>query len=314
MIATFTLNAAIDRTLRVEHLEEGVANRGTLTAARAGGKGINVASVAHSMGQEVIVSGFVGGYAGRFIEDYIVSAGMDHDFVPIQAESRNCIAILDSGTGTITEVNEAGPEVDFDALSAMERKVEDLAGRCGVCVFSGSLPRGCPHDYYARLIKRARKQGAFVVLDTSGPALRAGIQAEPDLIKPNEHEIKDLLGFEPGSEPQLIEALQGIRKEWAVDYIIVTLGSEGAICATPAGFLRVRVPKLPVVNTVGCGDAFVAGMCVGYERSMPPGEFIRLGAAAASAKLGSKDAGTCDPREVRRLVDEVCVESIVQAV
>lgn len=311
MIATFTLNAAIDRTLRVECLEKGVMNRATLTAARAGGKGINVASIAHLMGQEVIVSGFVGGHAGQFIEDYIASIGMAHDFVPIQAESRNCVAILELGAGTITEVNEAGPEVDDDALYAMEKKVKDLAERCGVCVFSGSLPRGCPQDYYARLIKIAKKQGAFVVLDASGSALRAGIQAEPDLIKPNEHEIRDLLGSEAGSEPQLIEALRGLRNRWAIDYVIVTLGSDGAICSTPAGFLRVRVPKLPVVNTVGCGDAFVAGMCVGYERNMPPKEFIRLGAAAASAKLGAEDAGTCDPQRVRRLADEVHVETVV---
>jgi len=312
VIATFTLNAAIDRTLRVESLEKGIVNRATLTAARAGGKGINVASVAHSMGQKVIVSGFVGGHAGQFIEDYITSVGMVHDFVQIEAESRNCVAILESSTGTITEVNEAGPEVEYGALCAMEKKVEYLAERCGVCVFSGSLPRGCPQDYYARLIKIAKKQGAFVVLDTSGSALCAAIEAKPDLIKPNEYEIQDLLGVEVSSEPQLIEALDEIRSRWSIDHVIITLGPHGAICSIPTGFLRVLVPKLPVVNTVGCGDAFVAGICVGHERNLPAKEFIRLGAAAASAKLGAKDAGTCDLEEVRRLVGEVQVEDIGQ--
>ena len=49
----------------------------------------------------------------------------------------------------------------------------------------GSLPQGLPDDYYARLIREARAEGVYTLLDSSGNALRNGVAAGPDLVKPN---------------------------------------------------------------------------------------------------------------------------------
>ncbi len=51
MILTVTPNPALDLTWRVERLVEGGTHRADAGAARAGGKGLNVARVAHAEGR-----------------------------------------------------------------------------------------------------------------------------------------------------------------------------------------------------------------------------------------------------------------------
>ena len=50
------------------------------------------------------------------------------------------------------------------------------------------LPPGAPADLYASLIRMAHLYRCRVLLDTSGEALRQGLQAAPDFVKPNRSE------------------------------------------------------------------------------------------------------------------------------
>lgn len=305
MIATFTLNAAIDRTVRLPSFERKTLNRAALIAVRAGGKGLNVASIARLLGADVTASGFIGGYAGAFIRDYIGRLGIHADFVEIEGESRTCVAIMETDTGDLTEIAEDGPELDIDNIARLEKKVRDLASTARVAVFSGSLPCGCPDDTYARLIRAAKDEKCMTFLDTSGNALREGLKACPDYVKPNAAELESLAQGNVQSIADVIEAARCIRESCHVPNVVVTLGAEGAFAFTPEGEFRVCVPRLPVRNPVGCGDAFAAGMCVALERGLPLEDVLRTGAAAASAKLGADDAGICSPEDVARLLGEI---------
>ncbi len=307
MIATFTLNAAIDRTLRLGRLCMDELNRAMVVSARAGGKGINVASIASALGAEVVASGFVGGYAGGFIRDHVERMGVRAEFVEIDGESRVCLALMEDSTGTLTEITENGPEVDASSIDQLEAKVRSLASAARVCVFSGSLPPGCPDDLYARLVSAAKEHECFAVLDTSGAALREGLAGMPDLIKPNKTELEGLVGRELASLGDVADAARRLSRDYKVRSIVVTLGPDGAFAVSPEGDFEVTVPRVPAQNTVGCGDAFVAGMCVATERGQAIQDALALGAAAACAKLSCDDAGTCNPGDVARLVSQVAV-------
>jgi hypothetical protein len=44
-----------------------------------------------------------------------------------------------------------------------------------------------------------------------------------------------------------------------IPLVVVTHGEHGAVASTPLGSATVEAPKVPVVDTVGAGDAFMSG-------------------------------------------------------
>ena len=65
MILTVTANPAIDRVYFINGFEIGKVHRADRISCSAGGKGLNVARVAHIIGRETAAMGFVGGYTGE---------------------------------------------------------------------------------------------------------------------------------------------------------------------------------------------------------------------------------------------------------
>jgi len=91
-------------------------------------------------------------------------------------------------------------------VQSLKRKIEEQAGQCPVMVFSGSLPPGVPPEIYAEFIRIARNRGARTILDTAGAALKYGIAAGPDLIKPNRAEAEEVLETRIDGEAALLGA------------------------------------------------------------------------------------------------------------
>ena len=134
-----------------------------------------------------------------------------------------------------------------------------------VVAISGSLPAGLPVDYYASLVKIAREAGKSVVLDCSGASLEAAIQADvkPTVIKPNNEELSQLLGKEVSKNVgDLKEVLQDALFD-GIEWVIVSLGANGAFAKHGDVFYKVDIPKIDVVNPVGSGDSTVAGIASG---------------------------------------------------
>ena len=83
MIATVTLNPALDKTIYVERLVVGDTNRIERIETDAGGKGVNAARVLKELGADVLALGFLGGKAGRFIMHVLEEEGIPSDFVHV---------------------------------------------------------------------------------------------------------------------------------------------------------------------------------------------------------------------------------------
>lgn len=309
-ITTVTLNAAIDKTYRVDGFALGEVSRAAEVISVPGGKGINVARVASQLGGRVLATGFVGGANGQFIVRELDKSGIDHDFVQIDGESRLCLNMIDIRTGVSTELLEPGPEIGADAWSALKRKVREWAARSAVVVFSGSLPRGLPVTAYAELTAIAKTEGAKVFLDTSGEALREGVRAAPDWIKPNADELGLLLGRRPDTEAELYRSLLDISGN-GVGCVIATLGADGAVVAAGQQLYRVRAPRIEAVNAVGSGDSFVAGIALGTASGESLEHSLRLASAAGAANALSRQAGDVRGADIRSLLQQVQIETIV---
>lgn len=309
MITTVTLNAAIDKTYMLPTFQTGQVFRATSAHASPGGKGLNVARVAHLLSQPVIATGFVGGNNGEFICQELDRQGIAHRFVKVNEESRLCLNIIEQSSGTSTELLEPGPTITAEQLEAMKNKVSELAGNSRIMAFSGSIPQGVPTTFYADLITIAKSKGAKVLLDTSGEALVEGIKAVPHLIKPNEVEVEKIIGKKLEHEGDLYESINSLMEQ-GIETVAVSLGAQGSLVGHQGRLYRVTAPQLDVVNTVGCGDAYVAGMAIAMLEARSIIESLRLATATGSANALNEQPGFVRPEDVERLADLVVITEL----
>ncbi|MER7277656.1 1-phosphofructokinase family hexose kinase, partial [Dactylosporangium sp. NPDC000244] len=191
MILTVTLNPALDLTYAVDELRPYTTHRVRTVHERAGGKGLNVASVLHAQGEPVLATGLLGGATGSRIRELLAADGVPHAFAQISGETRRTVTIADGVDAT--GLWEPGPSVETAEWHEFLQLYRTLLADTAVVALSGSLPRGLPADGYAVLIELAHSCNVRTVLDTSGEPLRLGLAAGPDVVKPNADELAALL-------------------------------------------------------------------------------------------------------------------------
>ncbi|NHN33451.1 1-phosphofructokinase family hexose kinase [Paenibacillus agricola] len=84
--------------------------------------------------------------------------------------------------------------------------------------------------------------------------------------------------------------------------ITISLGSEGSVSVYAGALHRIKAPCIQPVNTVGCGDAFVAGMAIATAQGLPFQVCLERATAAASANALTDRAGNVHPDDVERLL------------
>ena len=117
------------------------------------------------------------------------------------------------------------------------------------------MPTAAPRDFYAKAVVFFKERGFFTVLDASGEAMRLGVEAGPDLIKPNAEECEPLVGFVPDTPDGFIRATEALRGK--VAHAIISDGANGAWFDG----LFVPAPKGDVVDTTAAGDTLLAEYC-----------------------------------------------------
>lgn len=309
MIATVTLNPAIDKSITVRGFGIGKTNRGEVDRIDAGGKGINVAKALRRWGSSVFALGFVAGSNGRFILDALRKEGIPSDFVNVPGETRVNLKIHDPEHGTETELNEPGFRIASDHLEALRRKVDAHARDCEVMVFSGSLPPDAPPEIFADLIRIAKSHGTKCLLDTAGPALKQGLAAGPSLIKPNRAEVEDLLGKTFPSHAELVESARTLMKMGS-QRVLISLGAEGAVGVAGKDSLFAAPPAVKVRSSVGAGDTMVAAMAYAAVAGLPFRQAFRMAVAASAATVALEGTKVADMAAVQELIPLVTLEDV----
>ncbi len=310
MIAAITLNVSIDRRYAVENDRHGAVNRVKECAYTAGGKGLNVARVLNKLGEPVIAGGIVGGDSGNYVLRRLDEERVAHRFGKAAGETRSCINVLDMSTGKQTEYLEPGMTVSAEEYAAFLDTFDKLASECKVITLSGSLPGGLKTETYAELIARGKAQGCAMLLDTSGNALKAGVNACPDYIKPNEDEIKALVGREISDENELAQAALELHKR-GIARVVISMGSRGAMMACGGRVLRGMPPKIDAVNTVGCGDSMTAAFAAAALRGMDDENALRYAIAVSAASALSPETGGLEPSSMEAILPQVQVRCLV---
>ena len=288
MITTVTPNPSLDRTLHLPRFVAGQINRATATMLEPSGKGVNVALALRGVGVPVRAVLPVGGSVGREIVLLLDDLGLDHVDVPIADALRSNISLVEAD-GRTTKVNEPGPqlsETEVDALCAMTLAHSDTGDWV---VWAGSLPGGFTPQRFADAVAATRAAGRLVALDCSGPALEHVLAQEglrlPHLVKPNAEELAEVTGRSLSTLGDVADASQMLLAR-GVRTVLVSLGRDGALLvdADLPQPLHGTAAVRRVVNTVGAGDAFLAGWIAAVQGRAPSADALanalRFGATA----------------------------------
>ncbi len=302
-ILSLTLNPALDLTVRLPRLEPGEVNRSDTVLTHAAGKGVNVAQVLADLGHQVTVGGFLGEDNPQAFEALIARRGFADAFIRVPGETRSNIKIAEQD-GRVTDINAPGPLVSEQAQQALLDQLTRIAPAHDAVVVAGSLPRGVTPQWLHGVLVQLKHLGLKVALDTSGEALRAGLQAGPWLVKPNTEELADALDNAADAISQLHQ--QG------VEHVVVSDGAAGVSWYSSGATLHATPPKVAVASTVGAGDSLLAGMLHGLLSGEAPEHTLRRATAIAAMAVTQIGFGISDDAQLAHLESGVLVRPLTE--
>jgi tagatose 6-phosphate kinase len=306
MILCLGATPTVQRTMVFDRLVIDAVNRAGEVALYASGKSINVARVLHSIGRESLELGFIGGDSGKYIRDELDRQQVRHDFVTVEPSTRTCTTIIDKSGHTVTELVEESAAVGADAYESLFAKFATNFGRAKGVVLSGSLTPQGPVDFYHRCVSAAVAGEIPVVLDAKGEPLRRALPARPTVVKPNRVELEETVGVAINDDPSLRDAIRKLV-DLGPQWVVVTNGSKPTVASDGRSFWEISTPKIDVVNPIGSGDSFAAGLAAGISDGQSVAEACRLAVACGAANAMTLRGGDVRLDDVNRLLSQITI-------
>ncbi|MEK5171886.1 1-phosphofructokinase [Heyndrickxia sp. FSL W8-0496] len=303
MIYTLTLNPSLDYILELDQITLGDLNRTKNDSKFPGGKGINVSQVLKKLDVNSKALGFIGGFTGDYIEEFLRTLKIDTEFVRVKEDTRINVKLKSI---TETEINAKGPNITRQNYETLKEKIRGLTSE-DILVLAGSIPSSMPANTYEELVEVCKENRTKFVVDAEGDLLMNVLPFQPYLIKPNHHELGELFNTVVTTAEEVIPYGRELIKKGARN-VIVSLAENGAVLINQEYALVATAPKGEVKSSVGAGDSMVAGFIAKFEKTKSVEEAFRFSIAAGSATAFS--FGLCTREQVENLLPEINVERI----
>ncbi|HZK04567.1 MAG TPA: 1-phosphofructokinase family hexose kinase [Actinomycetaceae bacterium] len=256
MIVTVTPSPAIDWTIHLTDFRFGGVNRMDSSGKEPSGKGVNIALALHRAGIETCCVLPAGGSTGAYMAGCFSQIGVPHLIVDTGEDVRtNITLVTESDT---TKINAPGTHLSPERLAAFSEAIDSAAENASAVVLAGSLPLGVAPGFVRDTAARLKASGVRVAIDTSGTALELALEARPDLVKPNLLELSELVHRPLRTIGDVVEAAHEARARGALA-VLASLGPDGALFVDDDDVLLATSRDIPVINSVGAGDALLAG-------------------------------------------------------
>jgi 1-phosphofructokinase family hexose kinase len=302
-------NLTTDRTVSIDELRPGEVLRFSTATITPGGKGVNVARVARTLGFPSRLVATAPGRTGHAVVELLSDEGLDVVSVPTLGEVRAATIILE-GSGRVTVLNEPGATLRDGDWEKYERAVEANLSGSGFLVCIGSVPPGSPYDGFARLVRIARSRSVRALVDATGDQLAAALDEGADVVTPNVVEAEGVL---VGAKSMPVDDTSPDVRHRAQDaaarlvtrgarMAVVTAGSVGIAVATGSERRWIDAIGADVRNPIGAGDSLVAGLVGALERGRKLDRAVRSGIAAATASVETDVAGVVDAERFRAIL------------
>ena len=230
------------------------------SGAKAGGAPMNVAYHLNKLGMNPAVISRVGNEdLGRKIVKLLQEQGLNTNYIQTDQTQP---------TGTVNAHLKENHQVEYDIVYPVawdyitwQNDLEPLLLGADYFVFGSLAARS---EVSKKTLFRLLEIAEIKVLDINlrpphfSRALIEELLSKADILKLNDHEVALIANWYRTSD-DIVEQVQLIQDRFALETILVTRGDKGAlinhkgILATHSGY------KVQVADTVGSGDAFLAG-------------------------------------------------------
>jgi len=309
MIITVTMNPAIDKTVKVKHIEIGGLNRLEVMKIEIGGKGLNVARTVAKLGHQVLPITFIPSSNYQQVEAALKAITLHYQTVTIGQPIRTNLKVI-TDDHKVTEFNESGPLVSSAELAEITNKILDNICHGDWLVLTGSVPRGVGREFYHDLIIKAHSKQVKVILDADDELFRIGLECVPEVIKPNRYELEKLYNISNAT----VEQLTNIAKELVhkgIELVVISLGAQGVIFANSEETLLAEALEFTPKSTVGAGDAMVGALAVGLIENYNMRKLAAFCTASAAVNCGLlADYGNYNSN-VTNLSNKVIVKKLI---
>jgi 6-phosphofructokinase 2 len=304
-ILTLTVNPALDISTSTQQVVSNHKLRCGTSRVDPGGGGVNVSRVVRRLGGRSLAVYTAGGPVGEAYRRLIEAERVPSLVVPIQGSTRQSFTVDEDSSGKQYRFVLEGPKLSGAEWRACLDIVAQTVSPGGYVVASGSLPPGVPDDYYARVARLARKNGARCIVDSTGPALAHALEEGVFLATPSRRELGIYVGATLESEQSQAEAASAMIANGSAECVAITLGERGAVLATKSGIARLAAPSVNVVSTVGAGDSFLAAFVLRLAQENSIDDAFRAAVAAGSAAVMRPATELCHRADVERLEAEL---------
>lgn len=288
MVFTVTLNPAVDKIIFLDKFIQAKTGRIKKTLETLGGKGTHMSIDLKLLGVQNTALGITMGENGKKITQMMEGWGVAVKFLHYDIaglESRTNYEIVEENGNHCTMLSERGPMLSQEITNDLIAQIKKLMHKDDLLVLMGDASNVQDTAIYTKLAGEAKRIGAKVILDASGPYLVEGIKSRPYLIKPNFEELCFIAGRELKDEADVVSALESIE---GIEIIAMTWSGNGAVVRYGNEIYRVFPVAANPVNEAGCGDAFLSAIIAGQEKGWEVEETLKWATSVAGACVESE--------------------------
>jgi 1-phosphofructokinase family hexose kinase len=306
MIVIVVPNPALDKTVVIPGFAVGRTYRAQEVVTLAGGKGFNFARVLRTLGEQSLVVCPIGGHGGQRLLELAVQEGLECDGLAVKAEVRTCLTIIDpAANNRLTEVYEHGISLEEGEWESLVERAASHFARARFLAVCGSFPPGTTRQSLYDLLHQAKAASLPVLLDISGPQLADALDLKPALLKINQFEAGEVVGWALATPAQALDAATDLQKRGARE-VVITLGKQGAIGLTSEGrSFGWKAPAVDALCPIGSGDSLFAGIAAALAQGQSLPGAARMGVAAGAANTLQIGAGCLERQQVEQLLQSV---------
>ncbi len=309
MVLTVTLNPLLENRIEFESIKLGAVSRGSNKEFKAGGKGLNVSRQLDYLSIKNVALLFLGGNNGKTLRKILIDENVDFASISCKSETRAATLAIEKSKKRITSLFEPSGELTENEINEFKTKLIKMIQNCGIVVFSGGVPNKKAASIITYGIELANELDKISILDTYGEHLQDCINAGPSIIHNNVQELENSLAIELNSEENKVKLLKEFYNK-GIKLAFITDGLKPTYASKFDFIYKIEAPKIKRIDATGSGDAFVAGITYGLEKSLVFDQFVKIATALGSLNTSKWDVCTGKLDEIESTIDAIKIKPI----